>query len=151
MSKKSSPKRSPSKRSHSKGRKSPDLSGIVSENDGSEDLRELEKLFEEKFKDKSPTSKLSSSFSHVGFKESSLMRQPRLSSFGHRTVGLTADERRRKFTRQPRMSSSGGTTSPRASDRRRTYGGASARSRSRSKSSSPKSSRRRSRSRSPLR
>lgn len=149
MSKKSSPKRTPSKRSASKGRTSPDLSGLVTKSADSEDFSELEKLFEEQFKEKSPTSKLTSSFGHVGLKESTLMRQPKMSSFGHRTIGLTAAERRQKLMRQPKRSSFGETTSPRGGgDRRRTYDDA--RARSRSKSSSPKSKRRRSRSRSPL-
>lgn len=81
-----------------KYRADPDLSDIAtgfseSDQDWSADLEEL---FAEKFKEQSPTSKLHRSFRHVGLSESNLMKTPKLSTLGGRTIGLTPEERRRK-------------------------------------------------------
>lgn len=78
-------------------REDPDLSDIATGySEPDEDWSDIEKLFADKFEEKSPTSKLNSSFKHVGLKESSLLKQPKLSSSGRRTIGLTADERHMK-------------------------------------------------------
>ncbi len=70
-----------------------DLMGATGYSDPEEDLASL---FAEKFKEKSPTSKLSSAFGYVGLKESKLMKKPKLSTVGSRSIGLTAEERARK-------------------------------------------------------
>ncbi|KAG4068931.1 hypothetical protein HA402_005079 [Bradysia odoriphaga] len=73
-----------------------DLSGIFSEDIVSDTEEDIAKLFEEKFQEKSPASKLSSSFKHFGMKDSKLLKQPKVSSLGRRTLGLTSEERERK-------------------------------------------------------
>lgn len=74
-------------------RNDPDVSDLVHE-DWSDDF---ENLFAEKFVPKSPTTKLMAKFQHTSLNESKLLKQPRLSSAGRRTIGLTANERRAKF------------------------------------------------------
>lgn len=73
-----------------------DLSGILSEDVVSDREAEIAQLFAEKFQEKSPASRLSSSFQHFGMNESKLLKQPRTSSLGRRTIGLTSEERERK-------------------------------------------------------
>lgn len=77
-----------------RSRKSLDLDFDDSATDWSEDLMEL---FSDKFEEKSPTSKLSGSFKHVGLKESNLLKAPKRSSFGGRKIGITSAERQLKY------------------------------------------------------
>lgn len=90
--------------SHSKSRRvhsdpdDIDLSGIgtlfsETEPDWSDDV---ESLFADKFKEQSPSSKLSRSFGFVGLKESNLLKQPKRALTGSRSIGLTSSERERK-------------------------------------------------------
>lgn len=73
-----------------------DLSDILTVNSDTEE--DIVRLFDEKFQEKSPASKLSGSFRHVGLNESNLFKKPRLSltSHGRRSIGLTAAEREQK-------------------------------------------------------
>lgn len=71
-----------------------DIGTLVS--DTEQDWNEVENIFANKFKEQSPSSKLSRSFGFVGLKESNLLKQPKLSSTGNRSIGLTSSERQRK-------------------------------------------------------
>lgn len=74
-----------------------DLSGIADDSQEDWNGDDLQKLFEHKFQEQSPSSKLGRSLSFVGLKESNLMKRPKLaSSSGSRSIGLTAAERQRK-------------------------------------------------------
>lgn len=73
-----------------------DISDIAHDSQEEWDGDDLQKLFEDKFQEQSPSSKLSLAISFVGLKESNLMKRPKLSSSGSRSIGLTAAERQRK-------------------------------------------------------
>lgn len=71
-----------------------DLQNIMT--DEIDDEKDIEKLFEGKFQEKSPSAKLASSFNYLGLKESNFLKKPKLSTIGRRTIGLTSEERDRK-------------------------------------------------------
>lgn len=86
-----------------------DLAGLLKESDAEEDIVSL---FEGKFQEKSPASKLSSSFRHFGMESYGSFKKPKRSSFG----GLTSAERERKrslnFPAKPKSPGRGGRRSP---------------------------------------
>lgn len=89
-----------------------DLTGLLKESNAEEDIASL---FEGKFKEKSPASKLSSSFKNFGMESYGSFKKPKRSSFG----GLTSAEREQKrmnrslnFPAKPKSPGRGGRRSP---------------------------------------